>query len=129
MSSSINGMRIAGLVLAVATYCGASHATAQEIRAYVGPSIGGAGFGNAPAPGSAGLGTAGLGLGGFGSATENMGLGATATGSSPGLSLPLLNQGSGKALGVTGDAGGAPRVRFHPPLTVRRRLSTPSPIH
>jgi hypothetical protein len=38
--------------------------------------------------------------------SENLGLGDTATGSSPGLSLPLLNQGSGKALGVTGNAGG-----------------------
>jgi hypothetical protein len=110
MSRSING--IAGLVLVVATCCGASQASAQEIRAYMGPSVGGPGFGNAPAPGSAGLGTAGLGLGGFGSATENLGLGDTATGSSPRLSLPLLNQGSGlnqdsgKALGVTGNAGG-----------------------
>jgi hypothetical protein len=98
-------MRIAGIVLAVATCCGASEASAQ-LRAYVGPSVGGPGFGNAPAPGSAGLGTAGLGLGGFGSANGTLGLGATDTGSSQGLSLPL-NQGSGNALGVTGNAGAA----------------------
>jgi hypothetical protein len=95
-------MRIACIVLAVATCCGITQASAQ-FRAYVGPSVGGPGFGNAPAPGSAGLGTAGLGLGGFGSATQSLGLGDTSTGSSQGLSL---NQGSGKALGVTGNAGG-----------------------
>src|SRR6202030_2955382 len=38
---------------------------------------------------------------------ENQGLGSTATGSGQGLSLPLLNQGSGNALGVTGNAGTA----------------------
>jgi hypothetical protein len=105
LPSSINGMRIAGIVLAAAMCCGATEASAQ-LRAYVGPSVGGPGFGNAPAPGSAGLGTAGLGLGGFGSATENLGLGDTSTGSRQGLSLPLLNQGSGNALGVTGNAAG-----------------------
>ena len=97
---------MACIVLALATCCGISRASAQ-FRAYVGPSVGGPGFGNAPAPGSAGLGTAGLGLGGFGSATENLGLGDTSTGSSQGLSLPSLNQGSGSALGVTGNAGTA----------------------
>ena len=100
-----NGMRIACIVLAVATCCGVTQANAQ-LRAYVGSSVGGPGFGNAPAPGSAGLGTAGLGLGGFGSATQSLGLGDTSTGSSQGLSLPLLNQGSGNALGVTGNAAG-----------------------
>jgi hypothetical protein len=99
-------MRIAGIVLAVATFCGATEASAQ-LRAYVGSSVGGPGFGSPPAPGSAGLGTAGV--GGFGSATENQGLGdtGTGTGSGQGLSLPLLNQGSGNALGVTGNAGTA----------------------
>jgi hypothetical protein len=101
-----NGMRIACIVLAVATCCGITQASAQ-FRAYVGPSVGGPGFGNPPAPGSAGLGTAGLGLGGFGSATQSLGLGDTSTGSTQGLSLPLLNQGSGKALGVTGNAAGS----------------------
>jgi hypothetical protein len=96
-------MRIACIVLAVVTCCGITQASAQ-FRAYVGPSVGGPGFGNAPAPGSAGLGTAGLGLGGFGSSTQSLGLGDTSTGSSQGLSLPLLDQGSGKALGVTGNA-------------------------
>jgi hypothetical protein len=106
LPSSINGMRVAGIMLAVAICCGGTKASAQ-LRVFVGPSAGGPGFGNtAPAPGSAGLGTAGLGLGGFGSATENMGLGDTGTRSSPGLSLPLLNQGAGNALGVTGNAAG-----------------------
>jgi hypothetical protein len=58
-------MRMAGILLAVATCCGATEAGAQ-LRAFVNVGPGG---GNAPAPGSAGLGTAGLGLGGFGSAT------------------------------------------------------------
>src|SRR5271168_4614049 len=99
-------MRIAGLVLAVVTCCGATEASAQ-FRAFV--NVGGPGNGNAPAPGSAGLGTAGLGLGGFGSATESLGgpgLGDASIGSSPGLSLPLLNQGAGNRLGVTGSAAG-----------------------
>jgi hypothetical protein len=100
-----NGMRIACIVLAVATCCGISRASAQ-FRAYVGPGVGGPGFGNAPAPGSAGLGTGGLGLGGFGSSTQSLGFGDTSTGSSQGLSLPSLNQGSGNALGVTGNAAG-----------------------
>src|SRR5208283_3970105 len=96
-------MRIAGILLAVATCCGATAASAQ-LRAFVNVGPGG---GNAPAPGSASLGTAGLGLGGFGSATENLGrpgLGDAGIGSSPGLSLPLLNQGAGNGLGVTGNA-------------------------
>ncbi len=96
-------MRIAGLVLAIAICGGATQASAQ-FRAYVGPSPG---FGSQPAPGSAGQGTAGLGLGGFGSATENMGLGDNATGSSQGFGLPLRNQGTDNALGVTGNPGGA----------------------
>jgi hypothetical protein len=94
---------MACIVLAVATCCGISRASAQ-FRAYVGPGVGGPGFGNAPAPGSAGLGTGSLGLGGFGSSTQSLGLGDTSTGSSQGLSL---NQGSGNALGVTGNAGGS----------------------
>jgi hypothetical protein len=98
-------MTIAGILLAVATCCGATEASAQ-FRAFVN----GPGIGNAQAPGSAGLGTSGLGLGGFGSATESLGgpgLGDASIGSSPGLSLPLLNQGAGNALGVTGSAAGA----------------------
>jgi hypothetical protein len=105
LTNFINGMRIAGILLAVATCCGATEASAQ-LRAFVS----GPGFGNAPAPGSAGLGTAGLGLGGFGSATESLGgpgLGNAGIGSSPGLSFPLLDQGAGNALGVTGNAGTA----------------------
>jgi hypothetical protein len=101
-------MRVAGIMLAVAICCGGTQAGAQ-VRVFVGPSAGGPGFGNTSAPGSAGLGTAGLGLGGFGSATENMGLGDAGTRSSPGLSLPLLNQGAGNAgnaLGVTGNPAG-----------------------
>jgi hypothetical protein len=105
LTSCINGMTIAGILLAVATCCGATEASAQ-LNAFV--NVGGPG--NAPAPGSAGLGTSGLGLGGFGSATESLGgpgLGDASIGSSPGLSLPLLNQGAGNALGVTGSAAGA----------------------
>ena len=104
LTSCINGMRIAGLSLAVAICCGATPAGAQ-LRAFV--NVGGPG--NAPAPGSAGLGTSGLGLGGFGSATESLGgpgLGDAGIGSSPGLSFPLLDQGAGNALGVTGNATG-----------------------
>jgi hypothetical protein len=103
LTNFINGMRIAGILLAVATCCGATEASAQ-LNAFV--NVGGRG--NAPAPGSAGLGTSGLGLGGFGSATESLGgpgLGDASIGSSPGLSLPLLNQGAGNRLGVTGNAG------------------------
>jgi hypothetical protein len=97
-------MTIAGILLAAATCCGATEASAQ-FRAFVN----GPGIGNAPAPGSAGLGTAGLGLGGFGSATESLGgpgLGDAGIRSSQGLSFPLLDQGAGKALGVTGNAAG-----------------------
>jgi hypothetical protein len=104
LTISINGMRIAGILLAVTACFGATEASAQ-LRAFV--NVGGPG--NAPAPGSAGLGTAGLGLGGFGSATENLGgpgLGDASIGSSPGLSLPLLNQGAANGLGVTGNAAG-----------------------
>jgi len=57
--------------------------------------------GNAPAPGSAGS--------GIGSPTGNpaeLRLGDTGTGSSRGLSIPLLNQGAGNAVGVTGNAVG-----------------------
>jgi hypothetical protein len=106
LTGCINGMRMAGILLAVAGCCSATDASAQ-LRAFV--NVGGPGSGNAPAPGSAGLGTAGLGLGGFGSATENLGrpgLGDAGIGSSPGLSFPLLNQGAGNGLGVTGNAAG-----------------------
>jgi hypothetical protein len=124
LTNSINGMRIVGIALAVATCCGVTEASAQ-LRAYV--DVGGPGMGNASAQGSAGLGTAGLGIGGLGSATENLGrpgVGDGGIGSSPGLSspgfmgsspgfagsnpgfsLPLLNRGGGDALGVTGNAG------------------------
>jgi hypothetical protein len=99
LTNSINGMRIAGIVLAVAICCAVTQAGAQEMRVFMGPG----GSGNTQAPGSAGMGTAGLGLGGFGSATENMrDPGTAGTGAGQGL---LLNKGAGNALGVTGGAG------------------------
>jgi hypothetical protein len=120
LTNSINRMRIAGFALAFAICCGVTEASAQ-LRAYV--DVGGSGMGNAT-QGSAGLGTAGLGIGGLGSATENLGrpglgdggigsspgfMGSSPgfVGSNPGFSLPLLNRGSGDALGVTGNAGAA----------------------
>src|SRR5215470_4144279 len=96
MTSSIKGMRIAGLVLAIATCCGAGEASAQLFLNLSG--------GNAPAPGSAGS--------GVGSPTGNpaeLRLGDTGTGSSHGLNIPLLNQGAGNAVGVTGNAVGTAR--------------------
>jgi hypothetical protein len=90
----MNGLRIAGIALAIATCCAGTEASAQ-FRAYVGPGPSGP-FGNAPAPGSAGLGTSGLGVGGFGSATQSLVEPAPGDGN-PGFGLPL---------GVTGGAGG-----------------------
>jgi hypothetical protein len=93
LTKSINGMRVAGIVLAIAM-CAASTQASAQMSVFVGP-----GGNNNQAPGSAGLGTAGLGLGGFGSATEN-------------LREPVPNAGSqglslGDKLGVTGGAGGS----------------------
>jgi hypothetical protein len=105
LPKSVSELTIAGLVLAIATSCAGTEAGAQ-FRAYVGSSASGPGFGNAPAPGSAGLGTSGLGLGGFGSSTQGL-VEPTPGNGSPGFGLPLQNQGSGSALGVTGNAGSA----------------------
>jgi hypothetical protein len=102
VSSSINGMRIAGFVLAIATCCGASEVSAQLFL-----NIGG---GNAPAPGSAGLGTGGPGTSGIVSSPGNPAeLRLGGVGSSRWLSIPLLNQGAGNAMGVTGNAAGTAR--------------------
>jgi hypothetical protein len=116
-------MRIVGILLTVGACSSTTEASAQ-VRAFV--NVGGPGIGNAPASGSAGLGTAGLGLGGFGSATENLGrsgFGDAGIGSSQGLSLPLLNQGAGNRLGVTGDAGGTAQGSLSSAID-----RTPSPI-
>jgi hypothetical protein len=93
LTNSINGMRIAGALLAIIACAGTTQATAQ-MRVFMGP-----GGNNTQAPGSAGLGTAGLGLGGFGSATENIREPDPNAGSGQGLGL-------GDKLGVTGGAGG-----------------------
>ena len=103
MTSSINGMRIAGIVLAVATCCGASEASAQLYLNITG--------GNAPAPGIAGLGTTGPGMGVIGSPAGNpasLGIGGAGFGSSQGLSIPLFNQGAGNGVGVARKAAGTP---------------------
>src|SRR5258708_36617102 len=52
------------------------------------------------------MGTANLGIGGPGSATEVQGLNEPVIGSNRGISLPLLNQQAGKALGVSGNSTG-----------------------
>jgi hypothetical protein len=98
----MNGLRMAGVVLAIATCCAGTEAGAQ-FRAYVGPGPSGP-FGSTPAPGSAGLGTSGLGVGGFGSATQNL-VEPTPGDGGPAFGLPLQNHGAGSALGVTGNAG------------------------
>jgi hypothetical protein len=95
LTNSINGMRIAGVALAIAICAAGSEANAQ-MRVFMGPG----GSGNQQAPGSAGMGTSSLGLGGFGSATEN--LAPPTPDASQGLSF-----GENKALGVTGGAGGS----------------------
>ena len=101
LTNSINGMRIAGIGLAIVMCSAASQAGAQEMRVFMGPG----GSNNAQAPGSAGMGTAGLGLGGFGSATESIRDPGTGTaGQGQGL---LPNPGASKALGVNGGAGGS----------------------
>jgi hypothetical protein len=94
LTNSINGMRIAGMALAIAMCVVGTQASAQ-MRVFMGPG----GGNNDQPPGSAGLGTAGLGLGGFGSATENMREPDPNAGAGKGLSL-------GDKLGVTGGAGG-----------------------
>jgi len=92
-------MGTAGILLAVATCCGAPEAGAQ-LYLNIGP-----GTGNAQ--GSAGSGTGNLGIGGPGSATAVQGLNEPVTGSNRGISLPLLNQQAGKPLGVNGNSPGA----------------------
>jgi hypothetical protein len=98
VTTSINRMGIAGILLAFATCCGAPEASAQLFLNFGGP-------GNAPSQGSAGSGTANLGIGGPGSADAVRGLNEPVIGSNRGISLPLLNQG-GKPLGVNGDSTG-----------------------
>jgi hypothetical protein len=105
LTNSINGMRIAGVALAIAmcaaVMCAAATQASAQVSVFMGP--GGGSGDNSRGQGSAGLGTAGLGLGGFGSATENMREPDPNAGSRQGLGL--FNQGGGNALGVTGGAG------------------------
>jgi hypothetical protein len=101
LTTSKHGMRIAAIVLAVTTCCGASEASAQLFL-----NIGGPGMGNPPAQGSAGIGTANLGIGGLGSGLEVQGLNEPVIGSNRGISVPLLNQQAGKPLGVNGNPAG-----------------------
>jgi hypothetical protein len=106
LTNSINGMRIAGVVLAIALCAAATQASAQ-MRVFMGPG----GNNNNQAPGSAGLGTAGLGLGGFGSATESIREPDPNAGSNQGLNFGGNNFGGNNfggnnALGVTGGAAG-----------------------
>jgi hypothetical protein len=89
-------MGTAGVLLAVAMFCGAPEASAQLFL-----NIGGS---NAPAQGNAGIGTSNLGLGGPGSATALQGLNEPVIGSNRGL--PLLNQQAGQSLGVSGNSTG-----------------------
>lgn len=107
LTNSINGMRIAGVALAIAmsaaVMCAAATQASAQVSVFMGP---GASGNNSRGQGSAGLGTAGLGLGGFGSATENLREPDPNAGSGQGLGL-FNNQGTGNALGVTGGAGGA----------------------
>ena len=97
MTTSINRMATAGILLAVATCCGAPEAGAQLFLNVGGPGT----------QGSAGIGTANLGLGGPGSAAEVQGLNEPVIGSNRGIGLPLLNQQAGKPLGVGGNTGTA----------------------
>jgi hypothetical protein len=101
VATSINGMRTAGILLAVAMCCGAPEARAQ-LYLNIGPGIG-----NAPTQGSAGFGTGNLGIGGPGSATAVQGLHEPVIGSNQGIGLPLLNQQAGKPLGLNGNPTGA----------------------
>jgi hypothetical protein len=87
-------MGTAGILLALATCCGAPEASAQLFL-----NVGGSGINNAPA-------TANIGIGGPGSATAVQGLNEPVNGSNREVSLPLLNQQAGKPLGVTGNPTG-----------------------
>ena len=93
-------MGTAGILLAVATCCGAPEASAQLFLNVGGP-------GNPAAQGSAGVGTANLGIGGPGSAYAVQGLNEPVIGSNRGITLPLLNQQGGNPLGVSGNSAGA----------------------
>jgi hypothetical protein len=98
VTTSANKIGPAGILLAVATCCGAPEASAQLYL-----NIGGSGMDNAQ---TRSITTNNLGIGGPGSATEVQGLNEPAIGSNRGLSFPLLNQQAGKPLGVTGNATG-----------------------
>jgi hypothetical protein len=95
VTTSINRVRTAGILLAVATCCGAPEANAQLFL-----SIGGSPAQRSPST------TNNLGIGGPGSATEVQGLNEPVAGSNRGLGLPLLNQQAVKPLGVNGNPSG-----------------------
>jgi hypothetical protein len=98
MATSINKMGTAGILLAVAMFCGASEASAQFFL-NVGP-----GNGNALSQGSAGYGTSNIGIGGPGSATAVQQ--EPITGSNQGSGLSLLGQQAGKPLGLNDNSTG-----------------------
>jgi hypothetical protein len=100
VTTSIKKRGTAGILLAVATCCGASEASAQLYL-----NIGGPGMDNASGP-TRSITTNNLGIGGAGSATEMQGLNEPAIGSNRGINFPLLNQQAGKPLGVTGNPAG-----------------------
>ena len=100
MTTSTKKIGTAGILLAVATCCGAPKADAQLYL-----NFGGSGMDNTPAQ-TRSISTSNLGLGGAGSATAIQGLNEPAIGSNRGISFPLLNQQAGKPLGVTGDSTG-----------------------
>jgi opacity protein-like surface antigen len=102
LTNSINGMKIAGVVLAVAVGAAAVTLASAQVRVFMGPG----GNNNTQGQGSAGLGTAGLGVGGFGSATDIM-REPDPAGSNQGLNFGGNNFGANNALGVTGGAGGS----------------------
>lgn len=102
MATSMKRMGTAGILLAVATCCGASEASAQFYM-NVGP-------GNGNAQGSAGFGTANIGIGGPGSATAVQR--EPVIGSNQGIGLPLLGQQAGKPLELNGNSTGTAQGSF-----------------
>jgi hypothetical protein len=96
----MNKMGSAVILLAAATCCGASEASAQLFLNFGGPGSG--------THGNAGIGTSNLGIGGPGSATAVQGLNEPVIGSNSGLSFPLLGP-AGKPLGVNGNSAGTPQ--------------------
>jgi hypothetical protein len=101
LTTFINKMGAAVILLAVATCCGAPEASAQLFLNFGGPGTG--------TQGNAGIGTANLGIGGPGSATAVQGLNEPVIGSNRGIGLPLLGQQAGNPLGLNGNSTGTPQ--------------------